>query len=152
MTSVSVMMTVMVLNVHHRGPNHKEIPQWVRWLVLDNLRPMLCMKSPHSKQSRLRRRSAVFDSPLISLKMNIRGRNGAKTQEFDRPNSSMDGFRVSSITGPWKYQNGSVQVIKFSSFRNGINLGSFIQKQKAKLFKYMIPNFSRFLSFLFSGL
>lgn len=68
MTSVSVVMTVMVLNFHHRGPFHKEIPYWIRWLVLDKLRRALCMKLPYSdmrqpKHSSLLRR--------LSLKLTI---------------------------------------------------------------------------------
>ena len=30
MTSVSVIMTVFVLNLHYRGPNLKPLPQWLR--------------------------------------------------------------------------------------------------------------------------
>lgn len=67
MTSVSVVMTVMVLNFHHRGPFHKELPPWLRWFVLDKLRKFLCMKLPyenvrHSKgsNSTMRRMSLKF--------------------------------------------------------------------------------------------
>ena len=34
MTSVSVIMTVFVLNLHHRGPNNKPVPTWLRRLLL----------------------------------------------------------------------------------------------------------------------
>ncbi|WKX88903.1 hypothetical protein Q1695_008496 [Nippostrongylus brasiliensis] len=44
MTSVSVVMTVLVLNFHHRGPFNEPVPQWARVLVLDKLRRMLHMK------------------------------------------------------------------------------------------------------------
>ncbi|XP_037079403.1 acetylcholine receptor subunit alpha-L1-like [Pollicipes pollicipes] len=33
-TSVSIIMTVVVLNLHYRGPAKKEVPRWVRRLVL----------------------------------------------------------------------------------------------------------------------
>lgn len=33
-TSISVVMTVIVLNFHYRGPSRKEVPAWLRQLVL----------------------------------------------------------------------------------------------------------------------
>ncbi|PIO62183.1 Cation transporter family protein, partial [Teladorsagia circumcincta] len=44
MTSVSVVMTVLVLNFHHRGPFNEPVPNWARVLVLDRLRRFLRMK------------------------------------------------------------------------------------------------------------
>ncbi|VIO96444.1 Uncharacterized protein BM_BM6554 [Brugia malayi] len=43
LTSISVIMTVMVLNFHHRGPFDRPIPEWVRVLVLQKLRHFLKM-------------------------------------------------------------------------------------------------------------
>ncbi|KAL1422278.1 hypothetical protein MTO96_022155 [Rhipicephalus appendiculatus] len=34
-TSISVVMTVIVLNFHYRGPSRKEVPAWLRRLLLD---------------------------------------------------------------------------------------------------------------------
>uniref|UniRef100_A0A915PPN4 Uncharacterized protein n=1 Tax=Setaria digitata TaxID=48799 RepID=A0A915PPN4_9BILA len=42
-TSISVVMTVMVLNFHHRGPFDRPVPEWVRVLVLQKLRTLLKM-------------------------------------------------------------------------------------------------------------
>lgn len=79
MTSVSVVMTVMVLNFHHRGPFHKEVPYWLRYLILHKLRRMLCMKLPY-QQVRPRNHmqngyaSGMEDSSFlrrISLKMTV---------------------------------------------------------------------------------
>ncbi|MFH4976710.1 hypothetical protein AB6A40_003419 [Gnathostoma spinigerum] len=47
MTSVSVVMTVMVLNFHHRGPFNSPVPRKMKHLVLERLRPFLRMKPPH---------------------------------------------------------------------------------------------------------
>uniref|UniRef100_A0A158Q739 Neur_chan_LBD domain-containing protein n=1 Tax=Elaeophora elaphi TaxID=1147741 RepID=A0A158Q739_9BILA len=41
LTSISVVMTVMVLNFHHRGPFDSPVPEWVRVLVLQKLRNFL---------------------------------------------------------------------------------------------------------------
>lgn len=43
MTSISVVMTVMVLNFHHRGPFDRPVPEWIRVLVLQKLRSFLKM-------------------------------------------------------------------------------------------------------------
>jgi cell division protein FtsB len=37
-----------VLNFHHRGPFHKEIPYWIRWFILDKLRRFLRMNLPYA--------------------------------------------------------------------------------------------------------
>lgn len=44
LTSCSVILTVMILNFHHRGPFNKPVPKWVRLLILNKLRMLLCMK------------------------------------------------------------------------------------------------------------
>ncbi|EFO23786.1 hypothetical protein LOAG_04698 [Loa loa] len=41
LTSISVIMTVMVLNFHHRGPFDRPVPEWVHILVLQKLRHFL---------------------------------------------------------------------------------------------------------------
>ncbi|KAL8562649.1 hypothetical protein ACOMHN_011221 [Nucella lapillus] len=38
LTSVSVIMTVFVLNLHHRGPDKRAIPTWIRRLFLGSVR------------------------------------------------------------------------------------------------------------------
>lgn len=69
MTSVSVVMTVMVLNFHHRGPFHKELPSWLRWLVLDKLRKLLCMKLPYENTRLVKNRSSTMRR--MSLKFTV---------------------------------------------------------------------------------
>uniref|UniRef100_A0A7E4ZU22 Nicotinic acetylcholine receptor subunit n=1 Tax=Panagrellus redivivus TaxID=6233 RepID=A0A7E4ZU22_PANRE len=51
MSSVSVVMTVMVLNFHHRGPFNQPIPPWIRRLVLQRLKRILGMKLTHPLSS-----------------------------------------------------------------------------------------------------
>lgn len=69
MMSVSVVVTVMVLffmlnfingslctffqslKFHHRGSFCRQIPYWMRWLILDKLRRLLCMKLPYARRS-----------------------------------------------------------------------------------------------------
>ncbi|KIH54140.1 Neurotransmitter-gated ion-channel transmembrane region [Ancylostoma duodenale] len=49
MTSVSVVMTVLVLNFHHRGPFNEPVPEWARVLILQRLRKLLHMKLSHTE-------------------------------------------------------------------------------------------------------
>lgn len=103
---MSVMMTVLVLNVHHRGPINKEIPQWIRWLVLEKLRRLLCMKFPQSQSPQRNPTTAPNDSPLM-------WRFLLKTTKIDE---GKDFSGMSTIAGPWMYQNGSAQVGKYSLY------------------------------------
>lgn len=59
-----------MLNFHHRGPFHKEIPFWIRWFILDKLRRFLCMKLPYSN---MRAQPRANNSLLrrLSLKLTI---------------------------------------------------------------------------------
>lgn len=44
LTSISVIMTVFVLNLHHRGPNTQEIPLWIKHIFLDKISTLFCLK------------------------------------------------------------------------------------------------------------
>ncbi|MCP9260160.1 hypothetical protein DINM_003342 [Dirofilaria immitis] len=52
LTSISVVMTVMVLNFHHRGPFDHPVPEWVRVLVLQKLRHFLRVHLQYSIDNR----------------------------------------------------------------------------------------------------
>ncbi|XP_077988497.1 neuronal acetylcholine receptor subunit alpha-10-like [Glandiceps talaboti] len=41
----STTLTVVILAIHHRGDSTK-VPSWLRWLMLEKLGPMLCIRSP----------------------------------------------------------------------------------------------------------
>ena len=43
MTSLSIVLTVFVLQLHHVGPNQKPIPRWIKRLVIDVIARGLCM-------------------------------------------------------------------------------------------------------------
>ncbi|KAG5838054.1 hypothetical protein ANANG_G00219730 [Anguilla anguilla] len=44
--TLSIIITVFVLNVHHRSPRTHSMPQWVRRVFLDLVPRILCMKRP----------------------------------------------------------------------------------------------------------
>ncbi|XP_076443609.1 uncharacterized protein LOC143282052 [Babylonia areolata] len=43
MTSLSIILTVFVLQLHHVGPHQKRVPRWMWTLVLDILAPIVCL-------------------------------------------------------------------------------------------------------------
>lgn len=43
LTSVSVIMTVFVLNLHHRGPSRNAVPAWIRGILLGPIQSILCV-------------------------------------------------------------------------------------------------------------
>ncbi|GAB1606018.1 neuronal acetylcholine receptor subunit alpha-10-like, partial [Argonauta hians] len=48
LTSVSVIMTVLVLNLHHRGPSKHGVPIWIRKVFLEKLSHIFCVSSEPS--------------------------------------------------------------------------------------------------------
>lgn len=53
--SVSVILTVFILKLHHCPPNQSEVPNWVRYLVLKLLASIVrcsCVTNPNVDQSR----------------------------------------------------------------------------------------------------
>lgn len=46
--TLSICMTVLVLNIHHRGPRY-QIPSWVRRLVLCYLARLVCIKTSYGR-------------------------------------------------------------------------------------------------------
>lgn len=111
MTSVSVVMTVVVLNFHHRGPIQQEVPDWIRSLVLDKLRRFLRIEFPQL-QSRLQKPvSTPSDSPLISLKKNIETLQAELLgQEIENSWPSMTTIGNSMLNGGPPQQYGNFQV------------------------------------------
>lgn len=48
LTSVSVIMTVLVLNLHHRGPSKHGVPLWMRKVFLEKLSHFFCVSNEPS--------------------------------------------------------------------------------------------------------
>lgn len=52
MAAVSVIMSAVVLNCCYLGSSCGKVPSWIRWLVLERLGRLLCMKSGESNLNR----------------------------------------------------------------------------------------------------
>jgi len=86
LTSLSVIMTVFVLNLHHRGPNRVEVPYWIRHLCLGKLQSIFCINSekkcatyltPHdSKFLRTMSLKVTLDNIAQELQNEIQMENG----------------------------------------------------------------------------
>nr|XP_042902633.1 neuronal acetylcholine receptor subunit alpha-2 isoform X2 [Parasteatoda tepidariorum] len=50
-TSISVVVTVVVLNFHYRGPSRKEVPPYLRQLILQRFASCSCFRSPTKKKN-----------------------------------------------------------------------------------------------------
>lgn len=53
LTSMSVIMTVFVLNLHHRGPNKRQVPRWMKDNLVNRLAPYLCLHEDDSYKERV---------------------------------------------------------------------------------------------------
>ncbi|KAK6731999.1 hypothetical protein RB195_008069 [Necator americanus] len=65
MTSVSVVMTVLVLNFHHRGPFNDPVPEWARVLILERLRKLLHMKLSHTDTDSKKQKMSVCSNNMM---------------------------------------------------------------------------------------
>ena len=48
MTSLSIVLTVFVLQLHHVGPNTKPVPRWIRIVVITVISRIICMRSSNT--------------------------------------------------------------------------------------------------------
>ena len=48
MTSLSIVLTVFVLQLHHVGPNTKPVPRWIRAVVISVISRIICMRSSNT--------------------------------------------------------------------------------------------------------
>lgn len=50
MTSLSIILTVFVLQLHHVGPHQRPVPRWLRFLCVDILARFMCMRQSQIPQ------------------------------------------------------------------------------------------------------
>ncbi len=105
--TISICLTVLVLNVHHRGQNQK-VPRWLKRLVLVYLARLVCLqtrprkkrmvidkiyvkKHEKIKKSKKEGNGVLDELELLSLTVNSRPSNGPRMLpplSSDSPNSA----------------------------------------------------------------
>uniref|UniRef100_A0A1I8I1A9 CCHC-type domain-containing protein n=1 Tax=Macrostomum lignano TaxID=282301 RepID=A0A1I8I1A9_9PLAT len=60
-TSLSIVLTVFVLHLHHVGPNDRPVPRQLRSLLFNRLAPLLCMSSVARYQRKAGRRRQRYE-------------------------------------------------------------------------------------------
>ncbi|OWF52825.1 neuronal acetylcholine receptor subunit alpha-10-like [Mizuhopecten yessoensis] len=120
LTSLSVMMTVFVLNLHHRGPNRVEVPPWIRTLCFGRMQSLLCINDDKTFSSYLTPRESKFirtmslkvtlDNIAQELQNEIQLENGmADTVVTEREGTTIHDHRTSDgrFNGDGRFNAGS---------------------------------------------
>ncbi|KAL3865419.1 hypothetical protein ACJMK2_042809 [Sinanodonta woodiana] len=84
MTSLSIILTVFVLQLHHVGPHQRGVPRWLRILSYDIMSNLLCMRPKVNPfmftYNRVRRDEMTMSSFADTYVDNVSNCNGAVTQ------------------------------------------------------------------------
>lgn len=67
---MSVVMTVFVLNLHHRGPNKQAVPYWLKEIIVNKISPYLCLHEDTRDTVRVRNHEEKFIKN-VSLKITL---------------------------------------------------------------------------------
>ncbi|XP_074650100.1 neuronal acetylcholine receptor subunit alpha-10-like [Tubulanus polymorphus] len=100
MTSVSVIMTVFVLNLHHRGPNKTTVPQWLRKCLLMKRIPKNCCweRKPSIGEYYSSGEPATYIRNM-SLKLTIENIAQEIREELENTSSDATADSISSAAG-----------------------------------------------------
>ncbi|XP_033637061.1 neuronal acetylcholine receptor subunit alpha-10-like [Asterias rubens] len=60
LVSISIMLTVIILNLHHRGPVCRPVPRWMRRLFIQRLGPILRLQLTLSKKTKGNKENKLF--------------------------------------------------------------------------------------------
>ena len=66
LVSISIMLTVIILNLHHRGPTCRPVPIWMRRIFLNKLAPMLRL---HPRPSQRNKGVGLHKDKKLFMKM-----------------------------------------------------------------------------------
>ncbi|CAD5208516.1 unnamed protein product [Bursaphelenchus xylophilus] len=88
LTSISVVMTVLVLNFHHRGFMNEEVPEWIDELFLNKLRRFVRMKKRRS--SILTKAAAPCNNKTSRRRPTIISMNGVNKMDYELVPNGVD--------------------------------------------------------------
>ena len=96
LTSMSVIMTVFVLNLHHRGPNKRQVPHWMKVLLVNKLSPFLCLHESDEFMARYYKNEDRFIKN-VSLKITLDNIQQALQNETQIENS-INSLKETTVT------------------------------------------------------
>ena len=86
MTSISVILTVGVLKLHHSGPHQTRVPPWMRTLILHGLASLVhCRWRAHKPKSKFVCTKEARDGADMCLRLVNEVTNGRRSPVFSSP-------------------------------------------------------------------
>ena len=95
LTSMSVIMTVFVLNLHHRGPNKRRVPRWIKEMLVNKISPFLCLSESDEFTERYYRDDRFIKN--MSLKITLDNIQQALENESQLENNA-NNLRETTVT------------------------------------------------------
>ena len=83
--TLSIIITVFVLNVHHRSPRTHGMPHWVRWVFLDFVPRFLFMKRPPATGKQNCRKLIEMMHKTASVSQSVRQGQSFLASHLDSP-------------------------------------------------------------------
>uniref|UniRef100_A0A8C2FF77 Cholinergic receptor, nicotinic, alpha 4a n=1 Tax=Cyprinus carpio TaxID=7962 RepID=A0A8C2FF77_CYPCA len=110
--TLSIIITVFVLNVHHRSPETHSMPEWVRTFFLDIMQRFLFIQKPRVLQNNLRRTSVDPRKRKKSSAASVWDDEEAKEPALSVPMKVHSAFMhpFASNTGGSKTRSHSVEI------------------------------------------
>ena len=119
MTSVSVIMTVFVLNLHYRGPNRKPVPEWLRKCILGKRSGCqlncLAARETRGRDEYYSGKDGIY-SRNVSLKLTIENIAQELKDELDHSENATD--ISSSADGGYQTGGGNDKCSRRNTRRN----------------------------------
>ena len=133
LVAVSTLLTVFILNIHHKGQQRKEVPKWLYRIAFNFLGPILCVNSKFIKSDENREGS---DSCYELPRQKPSHSNGNSVQ-FNKDYSST--CKLASMVFKSSDNNTSLGLtpkIKRASSQNGISAEELIEQISLLLFSH----------------
>lgn len=137
LVNLSILLTIFILNLHHRNPNTHKMPKLMRKILIETLPKYLMINRPKSNEQNLKwmiERNNNFVSESIVRKDSITSFNNSFLSNYSLANKNE--YQLSSFGGlkyPLSIQNAFRGVKYVNNFLKEVN-----QERKVIFFKYLV--------------